>query len=287
MKRIRGAIGGRPSVMQPLLRLSVLTFLLLATAGGGPVDADEGRSIPQIIDAGQPSNERVDPVWVSRDYLLAQPEAFEDSTLIGQKSTLLSISRQNAEIRAKRSLSPSSCPASLGFEFPERDDGRSTESLEAATSSSLAVIIGEIVGKEPGFYLDTPSTLLALGNLEILSNAADLALDKESIYVPFHGADFWIESNSFCASSLYGGKLYKPRLGDRVVVFVLDAPLLNLILAHPWDLVVLPADSREVLLPENMSVRARSASSEAFSNQDQFLTYLRSSSGPRGSGSRR
>ena len=249
------------------------TLLIVGLTGLRPSLAGTSGSTPPpgVIYGRSPELSYNVPLWISVDELAARGERFETTALLDSTRDLASFSREIQRQRLEQSLSDSSCPISRGFSAFERMDGRSVHDIRAVTSSSRAIAIGEIADTTAGFMLGVPNTLITLQTISILTNPSGMEVPS-TLYVPFHQANFSFDGFSFCAESSYGKRRYIPQEGDRIIVFLLDQPTEDLVLAHPHQIVVLPRDSRKPLLPQNL---IRSMGNETIS-QEELLVLIES-----------
>ena len=111
------------------------------------------------------------------------------------------------------------------------------------------VLTAEVAGTTPGFMIGQPNTLASVRNVQKIVENTTMELE-EPLFLPIHQANFTLDEHRFCAEvAIYGRTIYRPRTGDRLLIFVLDEPAGGLLLAHPYDLIVANRDTELVLLP--------------------------------------
>lgn len=170
---------------------------------------------------------RVDPVWVSA-------EEATDSQKGGIRWELFSESDENSlrrfvaenkrrQERQKSCEAPESgldCPIFLATLDEERIDPKPNRSFGDLAKQSIAIYGGRIEGISQGFFEGLPSSLLRVKVTEVF-RSSDLVARTE-VLIPYQFARFKIGESTFCGGST---DRYQPAAGDRVLVFIYDAPL--------------------------------------------------------------
>lgn len=209
--------------------------VLLAAVGlAASLAYGAGSAVPGIFYSGVA--DRVSPIWISAD-LARTPDnqidwkLFSSEESASLRSKLAAQERVKAEERAK-SLS---LLQSLGRE-PVQDDNCVTyektfyhlggelegSGFDGLLRSAHGVYSATIAELSPGFFLGSPATVLKLEITQAWKAESGMAPAKELFGVyPF--ARFAIGEGVFCSG--VPGRLPRPKIGQRVIVFITSKPL--------------------------------------------------------------
>ncbi|HXU44277.1 MAG TPA: hypothetical protein VN783_02020 [Thermoanaerobaculia bacterium] len=102
----------------------------------------------------------------------------------------------------------------------DRLEPKPNGSLEDLERHSLAIYVGTVEEIRPGFWSGIPYSLLAVKVTEVFRSSASIASDF--VYVPVPTANFSLGGRRYCTDGTRG---YRPKLGDRALLFLYDPAL--------------------------------------------------------------